>query len=551
MAHKRGIDEVATALLDEDLEEAMREMERAEIEDPIFGNVHRLTMWAEMEYRKANARRLMNNPMHECSDSCGMALLTAKVYRRRELTSLSREERDQYGDAYTSTKSGMAGFLDPMVYSRFYHMCIADSCPHVDPSHDCNETVCPHTFHASPANVREIKDIFACSITGNIHVCGALCHLKPLEANGRFICPLVKIVTGGIWDDAVFRPAIAYGEEDREKLLIGTSEETDMVIYTAKTKRLCIAHRADNTAVGSTDLEFEMNLALCRDHCEKLLFSVERQEAEAKTFLDAYQDMWTSTTKGLRLRKSSTTHAPGFVVFFNEIKKNRRDSLLLHFDADQNQPLCAQSILSTFQSKRPTSAYFSNVPMRDQIRSFIAARMLSIEQQTIGDTWPRHAQESTHPSASADALTAFMRQSIDAMRMRSSSDGAGRVLQWEDPAWKKKQAEIVDLLAFTVVMAWVNMNKHLDRARSTEFADFRQMICPILYMLRKTLLQTPPGANSPPVVVIPCVEFSELLPSNPGSYVQCPQISKITSLQTGIRKIAVAHVRRVRSNQCT
>jgi len=187
-----------------------------------FRNPRQLLDLIEHAYRAA-APGLIRNPRHMCLPvNCRALPVDVCVYRlprtaqrfgaggggggpstdmvvRTPLATDAEEDEDV--DPEDRALAALAApFMDENV-----HICLPQFCEHLPDGprgHRGRQCPlgpgCPHAVPPAPGDSWNFRDLYACSITGNIHACGALCHARHtlLQSAGQHMCPVTGVDLG-------------------------------------------------------------------------------------------------------------------------------------------------------------------------------------------------------------------------------------------------------------------------------------------------------------------------------------------------------------------
>lgn len=597
-----------------EFEQAISNITAADHNDPVFSNIYGLCMWTELQYRMDNEKKLMNAPSHMCDKTCTIKNIKAIVYRRREFIGgrkLSPDEEDMMRElAKYAQGSTMDKAFNTSLFSKFYHVCFPNTCVHLIPSHHCTAEVCPHAGKYLPHDIRDLTHLWACQSTGNIHICGQYCagvkHVS--EKEGDYVCALTKEVLG--------RQLVNSSVPDHANLLLSNSPYAPVVeerlpvnaqglltgaVMEANSKRIrkmrsSAAAAASSVPVWENSAELMLNKSQCVAMCEKLFFSEARQRMEAKRYLDAYQSMWDDILRQLRTRKPIENHTRDFLGFNRRVLGDRQSVSVdgedkqpvidrekqLFYDDTQPPPVKLPDVIGMCQARRPTSVYFTNIPMMDKIREFMCARMHEIDTNALNTVkyataarnhdifCDAHAtipvETSPYKQADTDNMTAMQRKQLtpvsdmvaqmrNSYRTRNGITAAPAHTTWDSPKWQTRMTNICYLFSCTVIRVWANLNKFASvvppECRSRDIESFNRIMLALLYMTKKAFsispcddaanvfvdTQSPPASNDVThVTCIPRIDFANLLPSENYLSNLNVNINKMTSTQTCIRK---------------
>lgn len=154
------------------------------------------------------------------------------------------------------------------------HVCIPDLCEHLVRGHDCKSAKmgmpCPHAVNHADADVRVINDVFSCTVTGTVHLCGGRCSQKMTRldtTNGIHTCPLTGVLLGSHLETQMFGGII------QPYLAIGNGNDTD-AIRKGKT------HSKDVSISMQHDQQRATFTRMVEDAYDNIMTSYQRQEAE-------------------------------------------------------------------------------------------------------------------------------------------------------------------------------------------------------------------------------------------------------------------------------
>lgn len=599
-----------------EFEQAISNLATADCDDPVFSNIYGLCMWTELQYRMDNEKKLMNAPSHMCDKNCTIKNIKVIVYRRREFIGgrkLSSDEEDMMREmAKFSQGSTMDKAFNTALFSKFYHVCFPNTCNHLIPNHHCTASVCPHAAKYLPHDTRELTHLWACQSTGNIHICGQYCagvkHVS--EKEGDYVCALTKEVLGRqlvntcVTDSANFLISNSpYAPAVEERLPINSQGLLTGAVMEANGKRIrkmrsSAASMGALIPVWENPTELMINKSQCVAMCEKLFFSEARQRMEAKRYLDAYQLVWDDILRQLRPRKPIENNTRDFLGFNRRVLgENPRVSpdsdgkqpdidkeTQLYYDDTQPPPVKLPDVIGMCQTRKPTSVYFSNIPMMENIREFMCSRMHEIDTNALNTvkyaTAARNHDIFCEPLATGAAVpdpSACVKFDTDNMtpaqksrltpvsdmitsmrnsyRTRNGITVAATHTTWDSPKWQTRMTNICYLFSCTVIRVWANLNRFSGvvppECRSRDIESFNRIMLALLYMTKKAFSIAPCDDNGrvgenthlPPVnsdaahvTCIPRIDFANLLPSENYLSTLNVNINKMTSTQTCIRK---------------
>jgi hypothetical protein len=470
--------------------------------DLIFNNAAAMLFLAEHEYKKIHAKDILNRPSHVCAreKGCHMILKNVKVYRKTTFMGTHvahSSEYDEDGNEY-SHANAFEQVFGTGANPANYQICFGDDeCEHAKTGHYCeyekeHGIQCHHKAHYQPSNIKVFSNFWVCSDSGNVHACGALCQQYKIvsETEADYVCSLTGVVTSRniVVDDG-------YGL--RQKLLTneGATPAAPATIKRKKQGPQVIDQEAYEASLKTWehDEEMEKNKMIVSRVVNELFFSKKRQMLEADMYLTQYKDAAEEVSKYMRVKKQ------------------------LHLQQETEQKTVNMIMgLCIFQYKMPTSIYFKNVPMMPSVRKYILNGLAKIDQTFIGN----HGVDITcfdpdYMGTRKDysKINKFIHSAIQTHKRRqmfdNDEDDDEEEEEYDENDIERKYADNtvqrwlnkVDIVKkmFTVatISIWRNMNKNLHDMREFEkMFKFKNIVIPLLYMLRKQFSITENTANS-------------------------------------------------------
>lgn len=455
--------------------------------DLVFDDIKGLYIWGELEYKYLCAARISSAPSHSCTrDTCVMKKVPVVVYRKIKYGA-GIPPQNTLSHAQSTIDMGFGD--STRVVS--YHVCFTDECVHLKTSHYCEEpSECPHSTRYEASNTRTLSDFWACASTGNVHMCGVLCRHQKIvtQYENDFVCMLTGTVVSR---------NISHEQNDQyvSKMITGVEayvQETPLASTTGRGRRRMT--RAKSSACMWEDPEhIQHNRMEVANICEDLLFSHERQMLEASSVVREYEHAYIETIRALTIKRPDGT------------------------------PINVGHAMCVFKACSGSNAYFNNVPMRPEIKTYIHRELANID----GTYTIQHAVPQTQVYTDA-RMTMY----ATVEKYRSTHGHICRQdMQWDSGEWKNAMQNVKDMFAFTLVNVWANLNKHHVRTgdetidNDADFTNFKRLILPLLYMTRRKyalcdqthLLPNHPFATTNAntthfISVIPMIDFAVLLP---------------------------------------
>lgn len=521
-------------------------------DDDIFNNIAALYRLGEFEYKKQNQHRLVANPAHVCTSACNLTPVNVVVYRYVERS----------GGWYTERNISL-------------HLCLVDTCEHIDPRHRCEEQtygMCPHMHRYIPQDIRKLKDFWVCNTTGNVHMCGELCTRSTIihESEGNYVCAL----TGQVTDKHVV--PVEYYQNQQLLLAAGNEEPITMenglgnALQKKGYQKLLTRQKVPSqTPVWDRHGDILLYHACVVAVCEQLFFSEERQMMEADNYLQAYERAYEEVVKSLRVRKMMDGGVNSALARFSKrllaAQALLGDAAQLHLHHKQFvHTIKVPAVLAMYQFKSPTNTYFHNVPMMHTVNIYMRDRLKVIDTKyaSIGGA-NRLANSLIAPQMQPilkmrreEMLNEcegirrrrdeLLRHAIEDYRARHSIEPR-KITKWDSPEWQTRMKNIKDIFSHCLVRIWVTMTRYNALSECGEGVNlsFKRCLLALLYMTRKTMSisdSDAPSGASEMVTVIPKIDFAMLLPPenqldrfNLMPYSNSALSRKLTTTQTEIK----------------
>ena len=480
---------------------------------------------------RAHAPGIIPNPNHMCINSnCSMLELKVRVYRWRA----SSDSTDYSSTPLSTTreivpvKGGLRGASPPLappnppsglsnteaeVSSRdlakamldshareYVHVCLEDSCEEKR-AWDSGRRVPtnPHARNYSAQDQFEFKDLWACSITGNVHACGNLCTQRytTIGGEGLHVCPLTRVVLGTQLERDMF------GAHTQPMSALG-SGDTDLMPTRGSVYRRDVA----------SYIQLEQIAAHCLASVEAVVVELLTSPRRARAEFDA------------AMRSEQKRHDAILQVV-------RRKNPHSNFKS----PIYARAVWKAMQLRANTD-YFRTFSSPPSIEPYIATAL-----HTFAAKSGRRA--ALHPDSQA-------RIRRNTARIHSLITRGEAPLR--PPLGGLGGAATPPLVAKIVLCVYKNLERYI-RAMDPDkpFPSFRSLFLYILYFMRigyrvpATFRRAANLEDSCNVVVIPRIDVLELLPpeNTLGTYPVVAQLCSFSRSVVTIQKEIMAMYLRI------
>jgi hypothetical protein len=476
---------------------------------------------------RAHAPGIIPNPNHMCINSnCSMLELKVRVYRWRG---------SAFGDApdYSTTPLSKTREIVPVTSSRqtppnsssglstseprtldvaramldshareYVHICLKDSCEEKR-AWDSGRRVAtnPHARNYSAQDQFEFKDLWACSITGNVHACGNLCTQRytTIGGEGLHVCPLTRVVLGTQLERDMF------GAHTQPMSALG-SGDTDLMPTRGSVYRRDVA----------SHIQLEQIAAHCLASVETVVVELLTSPRRARAEFDA------------AMRSEQKRHDAILQVV-------RRKNPHSNFKS----PIYARAVWKAMQLRANTD-YFRTFSPPASIQPYIATAL-----HTFAAKSGRRA--ALHPDSQA-------RIRRNTARIQTLIKGTSITTMPTQLGGVRGGAAAPPLIAKIVLCVYKNLERYI-RAMDPDkpFPSFRSLFLYILYFMRigyrvpATFRRAANLEDSCNVVVIPRIDVLELLPpeNTLGTYPVVAQLCSFSRSVVTIQKEIMAMYLRI------
>ena len=501
---------------------------------------------------RAHAPGIIPNPNHMCINSnCAMLELKVRIYRWRVDTSapmadtplsktreivplrakgglgappnppsMMRADTEYEGGGIGGGQPPLIGGAPPPLEvaramlehhaHEYVHVCLEDSCEEKrmwdsGRRHPSN----PHARAYSTQDQFEFRDLWACSITGNVHACGNLCTQRytTIGGEGLHVCPLTRMVLGTQLERDIF------GSNTQPTAALG-SGDTDLM--------------PTRGAVYRRDVASHIQLEQIAAHC---LASVEAVVVELLTSPRRARSEFDIAMRGEQKRHDAILQVVR--------KKNPHSNF--------KSPIYARAVWKAMQL-RSNSEYFKTFSPPTTIQPYIAGALHTFAIKT-------GRRAALHPDSQARIRRNTAR--IHAL-MNGGLRGAGAPPNPPSGFTHEIGGGLggapPPLIAKIVLFVYKNLERYI-RAMDPDkpFPSFRSLFLYILYFMRigyrvpATFRRAANLEDSCNVVVIPRIYVLELLPpeNTLGSYSSVTQLCSFSRSVVTIQKEIMAMYLRI------
>lgn len=169
-------------------------------ERSVFAAPYRYIEAMQSSYRSHHPECILTGHQHDCTldANCTHTPLPIRIYRRMGLP------RPVEGCAICNPQAAGRQEKRECIHREppalEHHICLRRECVHLAPGHVCRLARCWHSPGAvfPEKDVHDVPDVYVCSRSGSLHVCGARCaHKNPvITPAGVIVCSLTGMVVG-------------------------------------------------------------------------------------------------------------------------------------------------------------------------------------------------------------------------------------------------------------------------------------------------------------------------------------------------------------------